>query len=152
MKKYSQTNYICDPNNHMYICDLVDEHGNHFYGDSRCHPEDRDFESETIGYTIAEYRANIKAIRHHYKNEIIPTLKAFYHLWDSMNQSKHFNPRSYEARRIRRTIKILEADLEVYKDIEKGLKEFVKAYVQGKDDYHAAVRRKRNQIRSESNN
>ena len=69
-----------------------------------------------------------------------------------MNQSKHFNPKSYEARRIRRTIKILEADLEVYKDIEKGLKEFVKAYVQGKEDYHVAIRKKRNQVRSESNN
>jgi hypothetical protein len=36
--------------------------GKEFIGIANCHPDDTDFESERVGMTIAEARANIKVL------------------------------------------------------------------------------------------
>lgn len=47
---------------HTYYC-RINYKDHIFIGETTCHPEDIDFETECTGYTIAEYRAEIKRLR-----------------------------------------------------------------------------------------
>lgn len=125
---------------HNYLCGIVDDIGNIFIGEAKCHPDDQDLESELVGYTIASKRAILRALKHHVKNELRPTLKAFYHLYDSMRQSKHFNYKSYEAKRIYRTINDIEEEINAFKEVIETTEEELKEYIIAKDNLRTKIR------------
>lgn len=128
---------------HTYLCGIVDDIGNIFIGEAKCHPDDQDLESELVGYLIASKRAVLRILKHHVKNELKPTLKTFNHLYDSMRQSKHFNYKSYEAKRIYRTIKDIEEEINTFKEMIKNTEEELKEYIISKDNLRTKIREMR---------
>lgn len=128
---------------HAYLCGIVDDIGNIFIGEAKCHPDDQDLESELVGYSIASKRAVLRILKHHVKNELRPTLKTFNHLYDSMRQSKHFNYKSYEAKRIYRTIKDIEEEINTFKEMIKNTEEELKEYIISKDNLRTKIREMR---------
>lgn len=114
-----------------------------FSGTAHCHPDDRDMESERVGLTVAESRANIKVLTYIKENELEPQLKILNHVYANMKSSKYFNPKSYETKSLRRQIHILQNELNV---INKNLveeKKFLKDYVKGKEKIYKKIRAKR---------
>ena len=79
-----------------------------FTGKAYCHPEDRDMMSKLTGQTIAEMRATIKYLKFVRDCELQPQLKALKQLYYSMNYSKHFDPKSYEAKMLYKQMNILQ--------------------------------------------
>lgn len=125
---------------HTYYCGITDDKGNVFLGIAQCHPEDQDLESEKVGYTIASHRALIRALKHYRKNEIRPTLNAFEHLYNSMRQSKYFDYKSYEAKRVYKTIKNYKADLEEFSTMIKEAEDTLKQYLSDKEEFRKKIR------------
>lgn len=132
---------------HTYELTIFDEDGKSFTGKAKCHPDDYEFESEKVGFTIAGYRALIKIGNYHIKHVIKPVLKAFQDLYDSMLTSKHFNPKSYEAKRIHKTIKTYKLDMDTWIEGIKSSEAELQGYLvqlQEFNDKIARVRAKRN--------
>lgn len=115
---------------------------NTFVGQSQCHPEDMDFESERVGLTIAEARANIALMRHIRDNEIKPQLKILKHLYDTTSFSTKHNPKSHETKMLRRMIKDLENELATTNNAIADERKFVKDYIDGKEKLYQRIRDK----------
>ena len=99
--------------------------------------------SEKTGMHIAEKRATIgylKAIR---DNEIKPQLKILKQFYYSINQSKQFNPKSYEARMLNRQIKMLEEGLDYVKKNIKASQKDLSNYINEKEKFYTFVRKGR---------
>lgn len=111
-----------------------------FKGLSHCHPEDEDMMSKLTGETIAEARALLAYLRHIKNNELKPQLKALKQLYYSMNRSKHFNPRSYEYRMLRRQICIVENSLSGIKEEIANIKFNLKEYLKQKEKDHKIIK------------
>lgn len=111
-----------------------------FMGEAQCHPDDRDMMSKLTGQTIAEYRATIKYLRFIRDCELQPQLKALKQLYYSMNHSKHFNPKSYEAKMLYRQINILQEDLKENKYLIDLTKAQLETYIMGKEHDHQQLR------------
>lgn len=90
---------------------IITYNGYRFVGEATCHPNDLDFESERVGLTIAEARANIKVLRHMRDCEIKPQLKILKHLYNNMRSSTHHNIYSYETKMMRSQIHVIEREL-----------------------------------------
>ena len=91
-----------------------------FGGAAFCHPDDEDMKSQMIGLTIAESRATLKYLRHIRDNELRPQLASLKQLMYSMNHSKQYNRKSYEARMLYRHIQMYEEDLKnITEDISR---------------------------------
>ena len=112
---------------------IINYNGYRFVGEATCHPDDMDFESERVGLTIAEARANIKVLRHMRDCEIKPQLKILTHLYSNMKTSKSFNPISYEAKMVRSQIRAIEKELATINNGIADEQKFVKDYIAGKD-------------------
>lgn len=125
-----------------HACCIIKYQGMEFVGEATCHPEDKDFESERIGLTIAEARANIKVLQFIRKFEIKPQLKILNHLYTNMKTSTHFTPDSYEAKMLRSQINALKKELEMIENDIKYEKKFVKDYIDGKNKMHQRLRAK----------
>lgn len=111
-----------------------------FTGEACCHPDDKDMMSKLTGQTIAEYRATIKYLRFIRDCELQPQLKALKQLYYSMNHSKHFNPKSYEAKMLYRQINILKDDLKENKYLIDFTKKELEAYLITKERNHQQLR------------
>lgn len=111
-----------------------------FKGLSHCHPEDEDMMSKLTGETIAEGRALLTYLRHIKNNELKPQLKALKQLYYSMNRSKHFNPKSYEYRMLRRQICIVENNLSGIKEEITNIKTSLKEYLEQKEKDHKIIK------------
>ena len=111
-----------------------------FSGIARCHPDDKDMQSKLTGKTIAEFRATIKYLKFIKDFEITPQLKSLNQLYYSMNHSKYFDPKSYEAKMLYRQIKILKEDLEAIQEEIQYQKDNLKAYLETKEADHAKIR------------
>ena len=132
--------YSWDAEEGIAQCVLVD--GNEvFYGFASVHPDDRDLANEYTGLHIAENRAMINALQYRKNYVITPSLKALKHLYCSMQHSTHFNPKSYEAKMLNRQIQLFEDDLEATKETIAELKEYLKTYIQKKDEAYKAIRK-----------
>ena len=123
-------------------CETEDNLGRKFIGEARCADEDKDFESILMGSTIAEMRAQIEAAKT-YRNDLKIKLSALKQLYYSMNQSKQFNPKSYENKMLHRQIKLIEADLEIAIHQLAVLKLDLYEYINDKDQLHQRLRKKR---------
>ena len=121
---------------------LIKYNGIYCDGEAHCHPDDMDFESERVGLTIAEARANIKVLRFIRDYEIKPQLKILTHLYSNMKTSKSFNPISYEAKMVRSQIRAIEKELATINNGIADEQKFVKDYVAGKDKMYKRLRAK----------
>lgn len=127
------------------ICKITDEQGRDFIGTAVTHELDKDFQSEKTGMTIAATRAAIKYLQSVRKDILRPQLAALKQLYYSMNRSKHFNPKSYEARMLYRQIKIKEEDIHsVNLEIDR-YKTFLRQYINEKEEFYIATRKRREQ-------
>lgn len=113
-----------------------------FIGRADCHPEDSDFESERIGLTIAEARATIQVMSFIRETEVKPQLKILKHLLANMQNSKFYNPISYEAKMLRSQIRVIERELAAINNDIADERKFLKDYIDGKEKLHQRIRAK----------
>ena len=120
-------------------CTIYD-HDNKFYGAAKCHPDDEDMKNRLAGQNIAEGRASIKYLQHYRDNELRPQLKILKQLYYSMNRSKQFDRKSYEARMLFRQISRLTTEIEEVNSDIKTIKAMVSAYIDQKDMEYKKIR------------
>lgn len=121
---------------------IIEYNGYKFVGEATCHPDDLDFESERVGLTIAEARANIKVLRHMRDCEVKPQLKILKHLYDNMRSSMKHNIYSYEAKMMRSQIRVIEKELATINNAIADEQKFIKDYIDGKDKMYKRLRAK----------
>ena len=121
---------------------VITYNGYRFVGEATCHPDDLDFESERVGLTIAEARANIKVLRHMRDCEVKPQLKILKHLYDNMRSSTHHNSYSYEAKMMRSQIHVIERELATINNAIADEQKFIKDYIDGKEKMYKRLRAK----------
>ena len=102
-------------------------------GDAYCHPNDNDMASERTGMHIAENRAYIKYLQNYKTCQLRPALIALKHVYSTMCHSTHFNPHSYEAKRLRKEIKNLEQEINKVSCSIENTKIRLKEYIDNKD-------------------
>lgn len=134
-----ESKYTYDHGNSLFV---IYYNGNSFDGTAICHDEDKDFESERVGLTIAEARANIKVLRHMRDCEVKPQLKILNHLLSNMKTSKYYNPNSYEAKMLRSQIHAIEKELATISNAIADEQKFIKDYIEGKDKLYKRLRAK----------
>lgn len=110
------------------ICQYEDKYGRLFLGTAMCAPEDEDVKSEFTGYSIAEYRAKIDYARTR-KIDALMRYEALRDLYYSMQHSSHYNPKSYEARRIKKHYMQALGNLKearvTYQGLQTGLRNYI---------------------------
>ena len=100
--------------------------GKTFSGKAICHPDDKEYMSEYRGLDIADMRARINMLRDIRDSEIKPQLKVIKHLYCNMKTNKLYNPKSYEARAVRRQYHILQENLKIIQDLIQENKTYIK--------------------------
>ncbi len=135
------TNIEYEFQNGRSIC-IINYKGWSFIGEAMCHPEDKDMESERIGLTIAENRANIRVLKFIKDFEIAPQVKILKHLYSNIKNSKKYNEKSYEVNLIANQIKHLEKETDEIKKEIADIKNFIKTYIDGKDKLYKKLRAK----------
>jgi hypothetical protein len=115
-----------------------------FTGEAHCHPEDADFESERVGLYIAEVRADINILTYIRDCELKPAYNALNHIQSSFKRSSHYNPNSYEAKHIRKQLRVIENQLTVVSNELATLKSTLTAYIKDKDAFYQRIRKGRN--------
>lgn len=108
--------------NHRLIC-----------GSAWVAPEDKKYANAYTGYRIAEARMMIDYAKQHIKYDLQPKLEAFNHLLSTMKQSSHFNPKSYEAKRIFQERQNIIDDIEEMKAYIAATKAATDEFIQQKD-------------------
>lgn len=110
-----------------YYC-IIHYKDHDFVGSTTIRPADKDFESEWIGYTIAEYRAEIKRLK--YCKEVlliqlktIERLRSTSHLIVGSNYAKHLEEERFS----------LNAELILVKQSIEDLKQYLSDYIHNKD-------------------
>ena len=116
-------------------CETRDSLGRVFKGEAWCAEEDKQFESQIMGGTIAEMRARIEAART-YRDDLKIKLSALKQYYYSIKQSKRFNPDSYEVKMLHRQMNILKSDLEIAVHQLAVLKLDLYEYIRDKDELH----------------
>lgn len=115
------------------------------YGFATCHDSDEDFKSERTGSFIAESRANIRLWQFQKNNEIKPALVALKHTLSSWESSKNYNPKSFEAKSLRRQIRAKENDLAITNNNIAMEKQYLRDYLKNKDIVHTKLRNRAKQ-------
>ena len=118
-------------------------HGEDYWENAYCHPEDKQFQSEKIGCTIAELRAHIKALTQWRDLELRPGLKALKQLHYSINTSKYYNPDDYAEKMITRQIELKQSDIDVANEQIHALKAQLKDYLRNLAKVNESLRRQR---------
>lgn len=130
-----------NPNSGIAICILTDGEKN-YVGEAVCHPDDEDMMNEKTGCEIAFRRAKIEALRAK-RDELKIALKALNQAYYSMNQSKYFNPKSYENRMLRRQIHMTKFDLDTFKEMIASEEQNLRTYIKEKDKFYRHIRHNR---------
>lgn len=146
MAKKRQPYYDWNKEEGIATCVLFDGR-NPFIGIAKCHPDDADFQSEKTGMIIAESRAEIKALQHYKNNILQPGLDALNQLYHSINKSKNYNKKSYEAKMLYRQIRMKEKDIELIKEVLKQRKQYLKEFIDDKDAFYKSVKKNRDKIK-----
>lgn len=113
-----------------------------FIGEAKCAPEDQDMVNKFTGADIARLRAIIKVCKYK-KIELLGESKALNRLWYSMNKSKKFNPKSFEALRIARHIRINKEELDAIKETMNTIETKLADYINDKEKFYQQVRARR---------
>lgn len=114
-----------------------------FTGMANCHPDDLDMESERVGLTIAEQRAEIKLACFIRDFEIKPQLKALSHLQNNIKMSKNYNPKSYETKMLHSQLQAIKKELDAINNEIVDGKKFLKDYINGKEKLYQKLRVKK---------
>lgn len=114
-----------------------------FIGTTSCYPEDEDMESSLTGYYIAEMRALLKVLKYKKNYEMRPQLSSLNQLWYTMNSSKQFNRQGYEAKMLRRQIKMYEEDIKAIKEEIAFIEKSIKTFIDEKDILYKRLRKLR---------
>jgi len=122
------------------ICEVTDNMGRIFRGESNCHPDDKDFESPITGGVIAEFRAQI-AVAKTYRDDLKIKLSALRQLYSCIKQSNNFNRNSYETKMLLRQISLTTQDLDIAKHQLAVLKLDLYNYISDKDKIHQYLRK-----------
>lgn len=133
------TQHYYDKNKHTYCCLIDDNHGHTFVGKAICAEEDREFESEKIGFNIATARAQIKAIKYVIELEE-QELKGLKHYLSVVSRSKFFSIEKYMKKMLFRQINHREIYINELKEEVKHMQTEIQMYIIQKDDYHAKIR------------
>lgn len=113
-------------------------------GIAECAPEDIEFMSELTGGIIAEYRAEIDLFKKINMYEIKPAIMALKHVYCTMQHSKKYNPKSYEAIRLKKELAHLMDELEENKTIITNIKNDLAAYIRDKDKTYKKLKEGQN--------
>ena len=111
------------------------------YGIAQCHAQDFDVKSKRTGEQIAELRAQINLLQNYKNRELRPGLKALLHLKGTMIKSAHYNPDSYESKRLNIEIKNFKKDIEDIEEAIQGAKEQLYKYINLKEEMYQRIRR-----------
>ena len=139
--------FTWDEDKLMASCILTDRNQT-FIGIAQCHPDDEDMSSEKTGCEIAFRRAKINALRS-FRDELVTTLKAYNQLYYSINQSKEFNPNSYENKMLQRKIRMTNFDLDTTKEILVSEEQSLRAYIKSKDVFYTQTRKRRQMAKND---
>lgn len=145
--KSKKPQYIWDEETGVASCILYD--GNDVYvGTATCHPDSFDMKSEKIGLTIAQMRAEIKALNN-YKNNLKAGYAALKQLYYSINQSQKWNPESYESRMIVRQMQLKQLDITTINEEIQDRKHNLKQYITDHFNFQQKIRAKRKMDKTE---
>ena len=98
--------------------------------------------SEKTGCFIAEKRAYIMALQD-FRDKLRIELKALKRFYYSINTSKYFNPKSFEARRLITHMEMTQKDIEDTKEVLKYEKQQLKDYLKDKENFYKKIRHNR---------
>lgn len=115
-----------------------------FSGYAICMEEDRDMMNEKTGCEIALMRAQLEYLIDIRDNQLKPAIKTLYELYNSIKNSKKFNNKSYEMKKIFHMINSKEKDLKEIKLLIKEQKARIKQYINSKEEFYIKVRKNRN--------
>lgn len=133
-------NFEFDAEQGVATCILTTKQGKVFVGMAICHPDDRDMMAQYTGQQIAEHRAIIKMLQDIRDNELKSQLKVLKMLQTNMSQSQHYNPKSYEACMLRKTMKLRQDELNEIKLLIRQEKEDLHNFINDKDKAYKKVR------------
>lgn len=136
--------FAWNPEEGIATC-IITDHNEVYVGTAQCHPDDIDMMSEKTGCHIAMERAVIQGLQSIRKNELKPQLASLKQLYYSMNRSKYFNPKSYEAKTLNRQIKIKEEDIRLITNEIYRRKEELMDFINSKDAFYKTIRANREQ-------
>ena len=125
--------------------------GRVYEGKAICHPEDFDFKNEFTGMQIAHMRAII-AFGKDEKIRLEGKVRGLKQLEASINCSKHYDRKSYEATMLRRQIAYAEAELHYCREDLLAVKTELKCYLESKAKLYSELRKKRKKKADSSNN
>ena len=111
------------------------------FGTAQCHPHDQDMISEATGTHIAELRAKINLLQNYKNRELHPGMKALKHLKGTMVNSKHYNPDSYESKRLNVEIKNFQKDIEDINLAIQAAKQELYDYIKLKEIMYQRIRK-----------
>ena len=109
-------------------------------GIAECHPDDYPFMSQLTGSMIAGYRAKIDLIKKINNYEIKPGIDVLKHVYCTMSHSKKYNPKSYEAIRVKKELAHLMDELEENKQTISYIKDELKEYIKNKEKVYQKIK------------
>lgn len=134
-------NYFWDEETGVMLCE-IEYRGNTFKGIAVCHEDDADFKSELVGSDLAYERAYIKLFKYLKKSEKA-RLDVLLNVYNSMAQSYRFNPDSFEAKMLKKSIYRTEQVIKGLGDTIKEMNTSVRDQIKKYDDFFNKVRLKR---------
>lgn len=137
------SDYFYDEVTGTAIVTYKDAYGHEYTGVAQVAEVDKDMQSSYTGYQIAEARALLETYKGIIRNEFKPRLRAYKQLYYSMNRSKNYSDKHYEARMLKRAIKHMEAQIEEVEQYISNIKEFIEFYIKEKDSFYQTIRQKR---------
>ena len=128
------------------LCIFKDTVTNKEYtGMAVCHPDDMDMCSKITGQEIALMRAAAEVYKG-LKDIYVIEEKALKQLYFSMNQSKKFNPNSYETKMLLHQIQLKREGIEFAKEMIKEHQKNLKEYLDDKDVFYKQIRERRDKL------
>lgn len=125
----------------------IHENGMTFVGTAKCHEQDQDMKSEKVGTFIALNRAQIKHLTYIINKELKPQLKAIETMYNEMAQCKSFNPKSFEARRMRKKMYEIKDDIAELNEFKQFKITETAEYIKVKEDFYQKARKHRGLVK-----
>ena len=133
-------NYKVD---NVYYSEYFDKETNRTYtGKAICHEEDKDFESDKIGYTISTNRA-IEKYYKGLKKKVIQENHTLMTLLNTYKSTPDYDENNRFIKILRKKIYNNNEDIKLLKEAINDINNSTKRYIKDKDNYHAQLRKLR---------
>lgn len=129
-------------NNSGYTTCELQYDGKTFIGRANCLDQDMDFWSENVGCFIAEMKAKIKMMRY-MRSKTRKELKVLVDFQKRLECCKNYNPKSFEAKRLRKEIYYYQTEIETITNAIQDTESYLKEYIEGKEKVYQKLRAKR---------